>query len=82
MRSNIPMMSHYCYHRYDPDFAERARRMGKSVIIAGENYGQGSSREHAAIVPMYLGVRAVIAKKHCPHTPQQPDQSRHRPDAV
>lgn len=62
MRSNIPMMSHYCYHRYDPDFAERARRMGKSVIIAGENYGQGSSREHAAIVPMYLGVRAVIAK--------------------
>lgn len=62
MRSNIPMMSHYCYHRYDPEFAERARGMGKSIIIGGENYGQGSSREHAAIVPMFLGVKAVIAK--------------------
>ncbi|MCD8371664.1 MAG: aconitate hydratase [Clostridiales bacterium] len=62
MRSNIPMMSQFCYHRYDPDFAKRARAMGQSVIIGGENYGQGSSREHAAINPMYLGVRAVIAK--------------------
>ena len=62
MRSNIPLMSKYCYHRYDPEFAERARAMGKSIIIGGENYGQGSSREHAAINPMYLGVRAVIAK--------------------
>lgn len=62
MRSNIPLMSQYCYHRYDPGFAERAREMGKSIIIGGENYGQGSSREHAAINPMYLGVRAVIAK--------------------
>ena len=62
MRSNIPLMSRYCYHRYDPDFSERARKMGQSIIIAGENYGQGSSREHAAINPMYLGVRCVIAK--------------------
>lgn len=62
MRSNIPLMSQYCYHRYDPGFAERAREMGKSFIIGGENYGQGSSREHAAINPMYLGVKAVIAK--------------------
>ena len=62
MRSNIPLMSQYCYHRYDPTFAERARQMGQSIIIGGENYGQGSSREHAAINPMYLGVKAVIAK--------------------
>lgn len=62
MRSNIPLMSQYCYMRYDPEFAERARKMGQSIIIAGENYGQGSSREHAAINPMYLGVRCVIAK--------------------
>ena len=48
--------------RYDPHFAERAEKMGRSFIIAGENYGQGSSREHAAIGPMYLGVRCVIAK--------------------
>lgn len=62
MRSNIPLMSQYCYHRYDPEFAARAKKMGQSIIIGGENYGQGSSREHAAINPMYLGVRAVIAK--------------------
>ena len=62
MRSNIPLMSKYCYTRYDPDFAERARTMGQSFIVGGENYGQGSSREHAAINPMYLGVRCVIAK--------------------
>lgn len=62
MRSNIPLMSRYCYYRYDPDFAVRARAMGKSIITGGENYGQGSSREHAAINPMYLGVKAVIAK--------------------
>lgn len=62
MRSNIPLMSQYCYHRYAPDFAARAKEMGKSFIIGGENYGQGSSREHAAINPMYLGVKCVIAK--------------------
>lgn len=62
MRSNIPLMSQYCYCRYDPDFAARAKVLGKSIIIGGENYGQGSSREHAAINPMYLGVKAVVAK--------------------
>lgn len=62
MRSNIPMMSKFCYHRYDPEFAERAKAMGRSIIVGGENYGQGSSREHAAINPMYLGVKCVIAK--------------------
>ena len=55
-------MSQYCYHRYDPTFAARAKELGKSIIIGGENYGQGSSREHAAINPMYLGVKAVVAK--------------------
>ena len=62
MRSNIPLMSQYCYHRYAPDFAACAKEMGRSIIVGGENYGQGSSREHAAINPMYLGVKAVIAK--------------------
>ncbi len=62
MRSNIPLMSQYCYLRYAPDFAARAKELGKSIIIGGENYGQGSSREHAAINPMYLGVKCVIAK--------------------
>lgn len=62
MRSNIPLMSQYCYHRYAPDFAKRAKELGRSIIIGGENYGQGSSREHAAINPMYLGVKCVIAK--------------------
>ena len=56
------MMSRYCYHNYDPDFAARARQYGKSILVGGENYGQGSSREHAAINPMFLGVKAVIAK--------------------
>ena len=62
MRSNIPLLSGYCYHRYAPDFAAQAEKMGSSIIVAGENYGQGSSREHAAITPMYLGVKCVIAK--------------------
>lgn len=62
MRSNIPLMSQYCFTNYDKDFSARAREYGKSIIVGGENYGQGSSREHAAINPMYLGVKAVIAK--------------------
>ncbi len=62
MRSNIPLMSQYCYTRYDPAFAARAKEMGSSIIVGGENYGQGSSREHAAINPMYLGIKCVIAK--------------------
>lgn len=62
MRSNMPLMAQYAYCRYDPEFSKRAQSYGKSIIIGGENYGQGSSREHAAITPMFLGVKAVIAK--------------------
>jgi aconitate hydratase len=62
MRSNIPLIAEYAYSRYDPAFVSRAKEMGTSVIIGGENYGQGSSREHAAITPMFLGVKAVLAK--------------------
>ena len=62
MRSNIPEISKYAFSRIYPDFVTRAKEYGKSVIIGGENYGQGSSREHAAIAPMYLGVKAVIVK--------------------
>ena len=62
MRSNIPLIAQYAYSRYDPDFVRRAKQMGTSIIVGGENYGQGSSREHAAITPMYLGVKAVLAK--------------------
>ncbi|MHB1294723.1 MAG: aconitate hydratase [Anaerolineae bacterium] len=62
LRSNIPAMSEYVFVRVDPTFAERARAAGGGLIVGGDNYGQGSSREHAALVPMYLGVQAVITK--------------------
>jgi aconitate hydratase len=62
MRSNIPLIAEYAFSRYDPDFVSRAKGSAPSVIIGGENYGQGSSREHAAITPMFLGVKAVVAK--------------------
>ena len=61
-RSNIPYLSKFCFEVCDETFAERAKAAGDGVIIGGSNYGQGSSREHAALVPMYLGIRAVIAK--------------------
>jgi len=61
-RSNIPFLSQFCFRVCDPDFPERAKAAGNGVIVGGSNYGQGSSREHAALVPMYLGVRCVIAK--------------------
>ena len=61
-RSNVPKLSEFCFTVCDKDFPERARLKGESVIIGGQNYGQGSSREHAALVPLYLGVRAIIAK--------------------
>lgn len=61
-RSNIPKMSEFCFNVCDAEFSSRAKSYGKSVIIGGVNYGQGSSREHAALVPLYLGVKAVIAK--------------------
>lgn len=61
-RSNIPKMSEFCFTVCDESFPERAKAAGQSVIVGGLNYGQGSSREHAALVPLYLGVRAVVAK--------------------
>ena len=61
-RSNIPYLSKFCFGVCDESFPERAKAAGKSVVLGGANYGQGSSREHAALVPLYLGVKAVIAK--------------------
>jgi len=61
-RSNIPKLAEYVFARVDPEFASRAKQHPGGVIVGGNNYGQGSSREHAAIAPMYLGVTAVIAK--------------------
>ena len=61
-RSNIPHLTQYCFEVCDKDFPKRAMEAGESIILGGENYGQGSSREHAALVPLYLGVRAVVAK--------------------
>lgn len=62
LRSNIPAISEYVYNGIDSSFPERAKKNKPSIILGGENYGQGSSREHAALAPMYLGVKAVIAK--------------------
>ncbi len=62
LRSNIPEISKYCFAVCDESFHDRALEMGKSIIIGGANYGQGSSREHAALAPLYLGVKAVITK--------------------
>lgn len=68
-RSNIPYLSNFCFGVCDKEFPERCRKEGKGIVIGGSNYGQGSSREHAALVPLYLGVKAVIAKSfariHC-----------------
>ncbi len=61
-RSNVPKLSEFCFTVCDPAFPARAREIGGGVIVGGTNYGQGSSREHAALVPLYLGVRAVVAK--------------------
>ena len=61
-RSNIPFLSQFCFGVCDKTFPERALKLGQSIVVGGSNYGQGSSREHAALVPMYLGVRVVIAK--------------------
>ncbi len=61
-RSNIPHLSQFCFGVCDTTFPARAKEAGQSIIVGGSNYGQGSSREHAALVPLYLGVRAVIAK--------------------
>ncbi len=62
LRSNIPAISEYTFSRVDPEFPKRAREWGGGVVVGGENYGQGSSREHAALAPMFLGVRAVLVR--------------------
>ena len=61
-RSNIPKLSEFCFTRCDEKFPENCKKAGKGIIIGGENYGQGSSREHAALVPLYLGIKAVVVK--------------------
>ncbi len=61
-RSNIPYLSEYCFHAIDKEFWKRCKEYGGGFIIGGENYGQGSSREHAALAPLYLGIKAIIAK--------------------
>jgi aconitate hydratase len=61
-RSNVPKLSEFCFTVCDKDFPERAKARGGGVIMGGQNYGQGSSREHAALVPLYLGIKAVVAK--------------------
>lgn len=61
-RSNIPYLSEFCFMQIDKDFPKNAKKNGGGIIVAGKNYGQGSSREHAALVPLYLGVRAVFSK--------------------
>lgn len=68
-RSNIPYLSQFCFGVCDKEFPDRCKKEGKGIIIGGANYGQGSSREHAALVPLYLGIKAVITKSfariHC-----------------
>ena len=61
-RSNVPKLSEFCFTVCDKDFPARAKKEGGGIVVGGTNYGQGSSREHAALVPLYLGVKAVIAK--------------------
>ena len=61
-RSNVPHLSQFCFKQCDEDFADNCKKMGGGIIIGGANYGQGSSREHAALVPLYLGIKAVVAK--------------------
>ena len=62
LRSNIPAISQHCFTVCDEDFPRRAKNMGRSIIVGGSNYGQGSSREHAALAPLYLGIKAVLVK--------------------
>lgn len=61
-RSNIPYLAEYCFNTVDEEFPKRAKENNGGIIVAGNNYGQGSSREHAALAPLYLGVKAVLAK--------------------
>ncbi len=62
LRSNIPAIADHVYENLDPDFIERCKKEGGGFVVGGINYGQGSSREHAALAPMYLGIQAVLAR--------------------
>jgi aconitate hydratase len=64
LRSNIPAISEYLFERIDAHFAKRARQLEGGFVVGGENYGQGSSREHAALAPMYLGIKAILTKSY------------------
>ncbi len=63
-RSNIPYLADYCFHGIDTEFVNRVKELKGGIVIGGENYGQGSSREHAALIPLYLGIKAVLAKSY------------------
>ena len=76
-RSNIPYLSDYCLTPVDPAFPARAKAEHGGILVAGQNYGQGSSREHAALVPLYLGITRGGGQVLCPHSPGQPHQQRH-----
>ena len=77
LRSNLPAISQYAFTRLDPEFPQRVQGRGEGAVVGGENYGQGSSREHAALAPRYLGVQGQAGEKLCPDPPGQPDQFRH-----
>jgi aconitate hydratase len=64
LRSNIPAISKHLFERLDPDFFKKAKELGGGFVVGGENYGQGSSREHAALAPMYLGIKAILTKSY------------------
>jgi len=64
LRSNIPAISEYLFERIDANFAKRTKQLGSGFVVGGENYGQGSSREHAALAPMYLGIKAILTKSY------------------
>ena len=64
LRSNIPAISEYLFERIDTGFVKRTKELGGGFVVGGENYGQGSSREHAALAPMYLGIKAILAKSY------------------
>jgi len=64
LRSNIPAISEYLFERIDASFVKRAKQLGGGFVVGGENYGQGSSREHAALAPMYLGIKGILAKSY------------------
>ncbi len=64
LRSNIPAIAKHLFERLDPDFFKKAKELGGGFVLGGENYGQGSSREHAALAPMYLGIKAILTKSY------------------